>query len=152
MGPTVAIRPAAVDDARAIATLLDLGSLHPGAEDVTDVSGYAAVIADGSAQSSAVLVAEVDGVVVGVVQIFVFRHLQHRGGLCAELESMHVHPMWRGHGIGGTLLEAAAERAASLGCYRLQLTSNLVRPDAHRFYEAHGFTASHRGFKRSLTT
>ena len=37
---------------------------------------------------------------VGVCQLVVFRHLQARGGLCAEVESVHVHPVWRGQGIG----------------------------------------------------
>ena len=38
-----------------------------------------------------------------------------------------------------------------LGCYRIQLTSNTARPDAHRFYERLGFVPSHVGFKMRLT-
>jgi GNAT superfamily N-acetyltransferase len=41
---------------------------------------------------------------------------------------------------------AARER----GCYRVQLTSNKQRGDAHRFYERNGFSATHQGFKRYL--
>ena len=48
------------------------------------------------------------------------------------------------------MVEDAVRRAAEMGCYRVQLTSNLQRPDAHRFYETHGFTPSHVGFKRVL--
>jgi GNAT superfamily N-acetyltransferase len=44
----------------------------------------------------------------------------------------------------------AIERARRLGCYRVQLTSNVVRSDAHRFYERLGFTPSHLGFKLPL--
>ena len=97
-----------------------------------------------------VLVAELDGEVVAVCQLVVFRHLQARGGRCAEIESVHVHPDWRARGIGTELMEAAIARARAAGCYRVQLTSNEVRQDAHRFYERLGFTASHLGFKLSL--
>ena len=90
------------------------------------------------------------GEVVGTCQLITFRHLQHGGGRCAEIESMHVRPDVRGTGVGGVLLEAAVEAAVVAGCYRVQLTSNAARTDAHRFYERHGFVASHVGFKRLL--
>jgi GNAT superfamily N-acetyltransferase len=85
-----------------------------------------------------------------VCQLIVFRHLQACGGLCAEIESVHVHPAHRSHGIGTTLVRAVIQQAWVLGCYRVQLTSNEVRRDAHRFYERLGFTPSHRGFKLTL--
>ena len=94
---------------------------------------------------------EVDRQVVGVCQLIVFRHLQARGGLCAEIESVHVHPDHRGTGVGTTLVRAAIDRARDLGCYRVQLTSNGRRPDALRFYERLGFTPSHVGFKLLLS-
>ena len=94
------------------------------------------------------MVAEMDGEVVGMCQLVVFRHFQRRGGLCAEVESMHVHPDFRGRGIGEQLLNAAVDAAQQAGCYRVQLTSNRQRADAHRFYERHRFVPSHIGFKR----
>lgn len=63
---------------------------------------------------------------------------------------MHVHPDWRSRGIGRVLMLAAIDRAGALGCYRVQLTSNHPRPDAHRFYAGLGFHASHQGFKLTL--
>jgi GNAT superfamily N-acetyltransferase len=96
-------------------------------------------------------VAERAGVVVGVCQLIVFRHLQAHGGLCAEVESMHVHPDHRNGGVGAALIGEAIARARAQGCYRLQLTSNAARPDAHRFYEWLGFVPSHVGFKMRLT-
>jgi GNAT superfamily N-acetyltransferase len=48
------------------------------------------------------------------------------------------------------LLERAEALAREQGCYRIQLTSRVVREDAHRFYEAHGYVPSHRGFKKLL--
>ena len=67
-------------------------------------AAYASALAEIDATDGAVLVAELDGEVVGVCQLIVFRHLQRRGGRCAEIESVHVHPEHRGSGIGGALL------------------------------------------------
>jgi len=147
----VRIREAEPRDARRIVQILDAGSLHPGAEDPEDPTSYAAVIGAFGRGPSKILVAESEGKVVGVIQLIIIQHLQRRGGICAELESVHVAEEMRGHGIGGLLVEDAVRRAAELGCYRVQLTSNVARLDAHRFYEAHGFTSSHLGFKRNLS-
>jgi GNAT superfamily N-acetyltransferase len=150
VGSAVVVREASVGDARRIAELLSYGSLHPDVEDPENAKAYATVIEAAMSGRSVVLVAELDGEVVGVLQVLVLQHLKRQGGLCAELESVHVHRDHRGGGIGGVLVEAAVERARDLGCYQVQLTSNLKRPEAHRFYEAHGFDASHVGFKRYL--
>ncbi|NQY56250.1 MAG: GNAT family N-acetyltransferase [Ilumatobacteraceae bacterium] len=96
------------------------------------------------------MVADLGGRLVGMLQLITFRHLQHRGGRCAEIESMHVASDMRGQGVGGRLLDHAVRRACELGCYRVQLTSNVDRPDAHHFYEAHDFVPSHKGYKRYL--
>ena len=149
MADAVLIRDALVGDAERIAELLEGGSLHPGAEDPKDREPYEEALAEilGDPGPSTVLVAEVDGLVIGTCQLLVLRHLQRRGGRCLEIESMHVDAAWRNRGIGAMLLEAATERGTALGCYRVQLTSNVERTDAHRFYETNGFVASHLGFK-----
>lgn len=148
-GP-VAVRDAVGDDVAVLVELLIGGSLSV-KEDAADLAAYVDALAAIAADPSAtVLVAEVGGRVVGMCQLMILRHLQHRGGRCAEIESMHVARTHRSGGIGSVLLEAAVARAAAAGCYRVQLTSNLARPGAHRFYERHGFTPSHAGFKRYL--
>jgi len=147
----VVVRPAGPDDAAALVGLLRAGALGPPYEDPDALDAYASALVDIAAtDGDHVLVAELDGRVVGTCQLITFRHLQHRGGRCAEIESMHVMPELRGQGIGGVLLEAAVGLARSAGCYRVQLTSNAARTDAHRFYERHGFAPSHVGFKRVL--
>jgi len=131
--------------------LLRAGALGQPYEDPDALEAYASALVEiGATEGDHVLVAELDGRVVGTCQLVTFRHLQHRGGRCAEIESMHVSPDLRGKGVGGVLLEAAVEVARAAGCYRVQLTSNAARPDAHRFYERHGFAPSHIGFKRLL--
>jgi GNAT superfamily N-acetyltransferase len=116
-----------------------------------DIALYRSALQEIEAGAGAVLVAELCDEVVGVCQLIVFRHLHRRGGLCAEIESVHVHPDHRGAGIGSTLMADAIERARAVGCYRVQLTSNRAREDAHRFYERLGFVPSHVGYKLFLS-
>jgi GNAT superfamily N-acetyltransferase len=151
--PEVAIRRATEADLARIVELLELGAVPgtpPGVEDPVDLGGYASALVEIEATAGAVLVAQWGDEVVGVCQLIVFRHLQRRGGRCAEIESVHVHPDHRSSGIGSALLRDAVERARLLGCYRVQLTSNSVRTDAHRFYDHLGFVPSHVGFKMPL--
>ncbi|MFM7535795.1 MAG: GNAT family N-acetyltransferase [Acidimicrobiales bacterium] len=150
---TIRLREATPADAAALAALLAGGTLDPSREDPADPEPYRDALAEIAAAANAwVLVAEDDdtGEVVGMCQLFVFRHVQERGRRCAEIESAHVRSDRRGQGIGAMLAAACVERAQAAGCYRVQLTSNARRHDAHRFWERQGFTASHLGFKRSL--
>jgi GNAT superfamily N-acetyltransferase len=146
----VTVRAATDADVEPVVALLEHGSLVEGKEDPLDLTPYRTALADIGRQPGGVLVAEVGGRLVGVGQLIIFRHLQSLGGLCAEIESVHVHPDQRGRGIGRALMEAAVQQARDLGCYRVQLTSNVARADAHRFYESLGFTPSHLGFKLAL--
>jgi GNAT superfamily N-acetyltransferase len=148
--PGIAIRTARASDTPRLAALLAGGTLR-GGEDPADLPAYLSALEEIAATpGSEVLVAEVDGEVVGMCQLIMFRHLQERGGRCAEIESVHVDEAYRSSGIGGVLLEAAVERAAAAGCYRVQLASNRAREAAHRFYQRHGFEPTHVGFKRYL--
>jgi GNAT superfamily N-acetyltransferase len=141
---------ATVDDAARLANLLAGGTLR-GNEDPDHLDGYRDALNEiVRTPGSDVFVAEVDGTVVGMGQLITFRHVQERGGRCAEIESMHVDQRLRGSGIGGLLLETMVAAARRAGCYRIQLTSNKARSEAHRFYRHHGFEATHEGFKRYL--
>jgi GNAT superfamily N-acetyltransferase len=148
------IRSAEPPDVPRLVELLRAGALDgPDRSTVPGpgLEGFRAGLADiRSTPGNDVLVAEVDGEVVGMCQVIMFRHFHHQGGRCAELESMHVLPRMRSQGVGGRLLEAAVATAEQAGCYRIQLTSNRRRTDAHRFYQRHGFEPSHVGFKRLL--
>jgi GNAT superfamily N-acetyltransferase len=149
------IRSAQPPDVPRLVELLRAGALREPSGEATDgepgLEGYRAGLADiRSTSGNDVLVAELNGEVVGMCQVIVFRHFQHEGGRCAELESMHVLPGVRSQGIGAQLLEAAVATAERAGCYRIQLTSNRQRTEAHRFYRRHGFEPSHVGFKRPL--
>jgi ribosomal protein S18 acetylase RimI-like enzyme len=96
--------------------LLEFGALVEGKEDPVDGAAYASAVDKiRSTPGCDVLVAETDGVVVGTCQLIVFRHLQARGGRCAEIESIHVHSNCRGRGIGTQMLTPLSRRHARQG-------------------------------------
>jgi len=150
MPANVEMRPATEADAGSIAALLVGGSRDPGAEDSASPEGYAVAIARIREEGGEVLVADDGTEVVGVCQLLDLAHLQRQGGRVTEIESLHVAADRRGEGVGSLLVAAAVAWAAARGCYRVQLTSHVERADAHRFYEANGFVASHVGFKLYL--
>ena len=96
------------------------------------------------------VVAEVDGEVVGTLQLTYLPHLVRRGGERAQIEAVRVASSQRGSGLGRELLTWAVDQARERGCALVQLTTDAARPDAHRFYESLGFTASHVGMKLTL--
>ncbi|MBV8726243.1 MAG: GNAT family N-acetyltransferase [Candidatus Eremiobacteraeota bacterium] len=57
----------------------------------------------------------------------------------AWIEGLIVDEAHRGRGVGVTLLEAAHEWAREGSCVRMRVRSNVVREDAHRFYEREGY-------------
>jgi GNAT superfamily N-acetyltransferase len=142
------VRPIEYGDVEAAVALLLGGSLRPEFEEVTRVDDYWSAVEETRRQRGDVVVAEVDGEVVGVLQVIIFQHFQHAGGWCCEIESVHVRSDLRSRGIGAQLLAAAEDFAKARGCYRIQLTSRNVRVDAHRFYLANGYDQTSQGFKK----
>ena len=95
-------------------------------------------------------VGELEGAVIATLQLTVIPGLTRGGMRRALLEGMRVHSDHRSRGIGEQLLNAAFERAKSLGCGMVQLTTDTRRAAAHRFYVRMGFEPSHVGMKRKL--
>jgi GNAT superfamily N-acetyltransferase len=96
------------------------------------------------------LVAEVDGQVVGTATLGIVPNLSYRGRPWAFVESIVIDHPARGRGYGEALLRYAIEEARRAGCYKVSLTSNKRRSEAHRFYEKLGFVATHEGFRLQL--
>ncbi|MER7337177.1 GNAT family N-acetyltransferase [Streptomyces sp. NPDC000075] len=88
--------------------------------------------------------------VVGTLQLTFVPGLSRRGSTRSIIEGVRVHADERGGGLGTRFIEWAVERSREEGCRLVQLTSDVSRTDAHRFYERLGFTASHVGFKLQL--
>ncbi|HEY3009389.1 MAG TPA: GNAT family N-acetyltransferase [Micromonosporaceae bacterium] len=98
------------------------------------------------------VVAEVEGHVVGTLQLTFIPSLTHRGGERAEIEGVRVRADQRNAGVGRILVGWAVDRARARGCRLVQLTTDKRRTDAHRFYASLGFHASHEGLKLALTS
>ena len=113
-------------------------------------SYYAAFEAIDRDPNNELVVTELDGRIVGVLQLTFIPYLTYGGRPRALIEGVRVSSEVRSQGIGRTLFLWAIERARERGCHMVQLTSDKARPDAIRFYESLGFVASHEGMKLHL--
>jgi GNAT superfamily N-acetyltransferase len=111
------------------------------------LAGFRAIAAD---PNHALYVAEWAGAPVGSFQLSFLPVVARRGAWRAIIESVRVAPGHQGKGIGAHMMRWAIARADERGCALVQLTSDVNRPDAHRFYERLGFAPTHTGFKRKL--
>ena len=146
------VRTASLEDIESLVRLMRLGSLQPASAKPPDVSPYRAALREITDDvHNSILVVDNGDVVIAFCQVFAIRHFQGRGGLCAEIESFHVDPDFRRKGIGAHLIGEAIAMARDWGCYRIQVTSNKNRPEAHHFYKNAGFVPSHEGFKLYLS-
>ena len=84
-------------------------------------------------------VACVDGRVVGTYALLIMNNLAHCGTPSGIVEDVAVDPAFQGQGVGRLMMEDARARCVRAGCYKLVLSSNLRREQAHRFYESIGF-------------
>jgi len=91
-----------------------------------------------AAEGRVVLVAELDGGVIGCLSTSVMRVL-HRPAPVGRISMMVVDESLRSQGIGAVLVAAAEEALAAQGCYMVEVTSHVRRTDAHRFYERIGY-------------
>jgi GNAT superfamily N-acetyltransferase len=93
------------------------------------------------------LVACLDGEVVGTLQLSFLPNMSYQGGWRSLVETVRVDASKRGLGIGNAFIQHAINLSKAKGCHMVQLTTNKQRDDAIRFYERLGFTASHEGMK-----
>jgi len=151
MQSEITIRPACRDDVPAIAALLADDALGATREDAGDIENYLRAFDEMTAQSgNMMLVAERAGFVVGCLQLTVIAGLSRHGMKRGQIEGVRVGVACRGLGIGERLIRHAIDMARAAGCGLVQLTSDVTRTDAHRFYQRLGFVASHAGFKLPL--
>ena len=65
--------------------------------------------------------------------------MAHLGTPSAVVEDVGVLPEMQGKGIGQRMMQFALIQAKEKGCYKMSLSSNLRREQAHQFYESLGF-------------
>jgi GNAT superfamily N-acetyltransferase len=145
------IRPAAADDVPAMVAMLADDPLGAQRESPDDLTPYLAALERLRADPNQHLVVAVrEGRVVGTLQLTIVPGLSRKGATRSIIEGVRVHADERGSGLGTQLIEWAIEESRRQDCQLVQLTSDVTRTDAHRFYERLGFTASHVGFKLPL--
>jgi GNAT superfamily N-acetyltransferase len=94
--------------------------------------------------------AEIDGRVIGTLQLTFIPGLSFRGAWRGLIEAVRIHSDVRGQRLGEQLIDWAVERCRERDCFLVQLTSSNERTDAHRFYKRLGWAQSHTGFKLKL--
>ena len=96
------------------------------------------------------LVVETRRRLIGTATLVIIPNLSYRGRPYGIVENIVVDAAERGLGYGELLLHTAIDEARRAGCYKLSLTSNKRRRDAHRVYERVGFKATHEGYRLDL--
>lgn len=146
--PTIR-RATAADVPVIVAMLADdpLGATRESPGDPAYAAAFAEIDAD---ERQYLAVAEVDGEVVGTLQLTFIPGLSRRGATRALIEAVRVRSDFRGAGLGRQLAEWAVSEARTRGAALVQLTTDATREDAHRFYTRLGFQPTHIGMKLPL--
>ncbi|MFE7597236.1 GNAT family N-acetyltransferase [Streptomyces sp. NPDC057494] len=145
------IRPATAEDLPAIVAMLADDPLGAQRESPDDLGPYVTAFERLAADPNQHVVVAVRGdKVVGTLQLTVIPGLSRKGTTRSIIEGVRIHSDERGSGLGTQLIEWAVAESERQDCRLVQLTSDVTRTDAHRFYERLGFEASHVGFKKSL--
>ncbi|HSW20515.1 MAG TPA: GNAT family N-acetyltransferase [Ramlibacter sp.] len=137
----VHIRQATEDDLPAVLALYAQPGLDDG--DVLSLDDARRVFAEFARYPKYRLFVACEGTAQGPViasyALLVMHNLAHRGAPSAVAEDVVVAFDRHGLGIGRRLMAHAMEQAREAGCYKLALSSNRTRADAHAFYESLGF-------------
>ncbi|MER7132011.1 GNAT family N-acetyltransferase [Streptosporangium saharense] len=143
-------RTATIEDVPLVLALLAddaVSGAHQGEYGEAHRAAFEAIEAD---PGNELVVAELDGEVVGTMQLTYIPGISRGGALRLQIEGVRVAAHLRGRGLGGQMMRWAVERGRIRGCALAQLTTNKARGDAHRFYDSLGFVASHEGYKLAL--
>jgi GNAT superfamily N-acetyltransferase len=96
------------------------------------------------------LVAEENGQIMGTAVLVILPGMAHGVSPFAVVEYVVVDEKSRRYGIGRILMDYIIARAKEAGCYKIMLTSDKRRAQAHEFYRSLGFDASAHGFRLYL--
>ena len=77
--------------------------------------------------------------IIGTCSLIICDNFGHDGAKLAIAESVIVHPANRGQGIGEAMMSFIMKKAEEENCYKLMLSSNKKRVEAHEFYQNLGF-------------
>jgi GNAT superfamily N-acetyltransferase len=138
---------AAAGTGAGVAAGIGAGAVTSEAVDAACWAAFEAIDAD---PRNELIVADDGGIVIGTCQLTFTPSLSRRGAERMTIEAVRVRGDQRSRGIGRAMMVWSLARARERGCGLAQLTTDRRRTDAHRFYAALGFEASHLGFKLRL--
>ncbi|MEB2846509.1 GNAT family N-acetyltransferase [Rhizobiales bacterium RZME27] len=147
-------RQATEADLKAIIGLLADDVLGAEREAQTDAAyvEYEAAFREITADPNQFLCAVEDqGEIVGTFQLTFIPGLSRGGAKRAQIEAVRVLSSRRNEHIGEAVFVWASQFSRDRGCSLMQLTTDKQRPDAHRFYDRLGFSATHIGYKLDLS-
>jgi ribosomal protein S18 acetylase RimI-like enzyme len=135
------IRRATTDDAEAIATLFTDEGYPAGPSDIVERLGRFA------SDHSQVLVAELDGAVLGFVALHALPRFEHDDRIVRIL-ALVVDAGARERGLGRALIAEAERVGTELGAAFTEITAGHHRPEARRLYESLGYDATVTAYLR----
>jgi predicted N-acetyltransferase YhbS len=134
------LRAARPEDAPRISVLLDqLGWVVPPDKVVVELA---------ASPTTEVVVAELEGEVVGLIAVTTRRQFQRAGNLIT-IDTLVVDEGNRSRGIGEQLVGVALEAAARSSAQAVEAVSHLRRVEARRFYERLDFEVTSNYFVRN---
>jgi N-acetylglutamate synthase-like GNAT family acetyltransferase len=139
----VIVRDARARDAEAIAALLGQLDYPAHAASVKARLERLQIVGD------RVVVAELDGAVIGLAQLHVSPALEYERP-AAKLAALVVDATHRREGVGRALVEAMEAEARARRCELLFLTTAAGREDAHEFYRRVGLEETGKRFAKSF--
>ena len=149
MAETLHIRPAKTGDLSGVLALYAQPALDNG--DVLPLDDAAKLHSRFAAYPDYTLyIAILRDEIVGSFALLVMDNLGHLGAPSAIVEDVVVDPTLQGRGVGREMMQFALERAREKRCYKLTLSSNAKRREAHAFYESLGFERHGFSFRVEL--
>ncbi len=97
-----------------------------------------------------IFIAENSNETVGTFALLIMDNLAHSGSPSGILENVVVDREHQNKGIGKTMTNFAMSLCKNSGCYKLALSSNINRADAHAFYKSLKFEQHGISFKIDL--
>lgn len=150
--PGIRVAEATAEQVPAVVELLANDILGRDRESgVTDVYDEAFAAIDADPTEHLLVLLDDQDIVVGTLQLGFVRSLSRGGAFRAQIEAVRVSETLRGQGVGRALFTFVIEQARREGAVLVQLTSDLQRDGAIRFYESLGFVHSHAGLKLALS-
>ena len=87
--------------------------------------------------------------VKGCITLYIQNYLHHKKAT-GEIGELIVKEKYRNLHIGEKLLKYVEQKAKQLDLEEICLSSGMVRKDAHRFYERHGYIKDHYSFEKKF--